>query len=804
MEITFLDGCYGTPNTGYTVEATASAFLDTVANEAEVESVECKNEAEKKAGEGFILGQFRPGAVAKSIKALRPDSATELFCFDVDDMTPEEVDLARPLWEQHSGALYTTFKHTAKAPRFRLLFELTEPVPTVHKEPFTTLYLNAAAMLGIKADPHAIDRVRFFIGPQHHPDRAKERERRRFTGAPLDVRQLAEVKGTSKVIQDASFDVAQDRPSRQDLRKLEARWRRGNSRLKKLAGALAAIIREEAFAPDGSIHNTSMEVAFELVREYRNLDAEWFAQTYLKICWESMGTLDYSGKLPDWVACVDSAKAKHCESEAEQTEAAGIRAAGTGALTAVEIDRAKALKGKLVMSCRGAMYVYCPRDDMYKGPFTAGELAVAVRDLLGGVPGVSESYFGRGGLVIKNAVQLIHEYGTTADSVMYWAKKPPKPYDPEGNTLYLQAYKWMDWAPVRHQIVEDLFEAIAPEPEKRGQLEAYFSQFRNLDQPLPALTLIGPKGCWKSQLCEIPSMFWTTKHGRNAGIASKILTRFNEHLLINPVIWSDEQLALTDHGKPQPEAYRATITGKTQTIELKGVSRVAVLKSAVRHTIAVNNDDKVFSSEVDSDSIMATMERFLLFYIDGGRIADFEARWAGTDEMAALRDGGPLLEHIRWIEENKTFKSSGRLFVVPNTEPQVLLRARFNDDTLLYIWQVAIEALENETKINGLNQLARLPLILNKDGKLYLSPKRVENLWHISRCTKGSSIKKPTAAKIARILAQAGFKANKDERVVTNRFKGWEVDLNTLNSFLQVSETIDIEQLAENLKKFIV
>jgi hypothetical protein len=444
------------------------------------------------------------------------------------------------------------------------------------------------------------------------------------------------------------------------------------------------------------------------------------------------------------------------------------------------------------MSYRAAYFVYDARCGAYKGPFKAAEVAIAVRDCLGGVPGVTETVITKTGPALKSAVELNHEYGTTCETVMYFAKKTP-PQDVLNGTIYLTAYKWIDWQPVYHTIADELLRALSGKHYEL--LEAYLTQFRNLDQPLPALTLVGPRKTWKSKICEILSRYWTTEHGASAGDATKIMVKFNDHLLKNPVIWSDEELAVTSYGKPQPEAYRKSITAKMHHVEPKGMQTVTLI-SAIRHMIAVNDDSKVFSSEVDADSIYATMERFLLLYTDADQITKFEEKWAGTAEIERLRTGETLLEHVRWIEQNRKYESQGRLFVIPHTEAQTLLRARFADDTLLYIWQLAFDALERETGFSNKGQFDRLPLMCDDKGHFRLSPKRVHEMWGESKITANAGVKKPTTQKIGTILTKAGFKFDRKERASKSKYEAWRVDHNTLKQFIEVSDSVTAEKLA--------
>jgi hypothetical protein len=186
------------------------------------------------------------------------------------------------------------------------------------------------------------------------------------------------------------------------------------------------------------------------------------------------------------------------------------------------------------------------------------------------------------------------------------------------------------------------------------------------------------------------------------------------------------------------------------------------------------------------------MERFLLMYTHDRTMADFEERWAGTAELARLRSGESLLEHVRWIERERQHKSQGRLFVTPHTDAEVLMRARFSDDVLYYIFAICLEAARHEEKSSRHDSACkRLPLFVDEDGVHRFSPVRVQDLWGPSQATAGCGIKKPTAQRIGRLMVRAGFKVDRDERSVKNKYGGWEIDVNLIKRFLEVSDLVD-------------
>jgi len=794
MIITLLPSAYANLTQAQSLEAKPSEFLDMVRDEKEFEWCECKNKKDKLYSPGFILAEFKNDSEKKSMKALTPGASTEILCFDLDAMDEKAIAEAWPIIDRYDAVVYTTFKNSSEAPRLRLLVALAEPLPLKDKKLFKRAYLQAAEKLNIQPDAAAMDCVRLSFFPQRTLKNTELAFRHRFTGKPLvlDV-EMAPTKAPKK---DSPI-YAGDKPWKTDLRTCVKRMRKSPSPSRKqAAGILESILSGEGYAEEGSRHNATLLLAFELVRDYPYLSAEWFRDKYLVPIWQEWD-VDLDASSADWCEAVESAKTKHAESRAQHASEKANYTADRQEFSEKEVERVKNLKGRLVISHRSNYFVYSPKCNTYKGPYKATEVPVVVRDCLSGIDGIEEGTVSRIGYTLRSAVDLSHRYGTTAKEVIYHSKNPKKPWDDKNEAICLRAYNWIKWDGVYHEIVEDLLTAVAG--DKFDSIIMYLNKFRDLTQPLPALTFVGPPATWKSRISETLSRFWCDRDVPTACKAQKVLNRFNMGLLKNPVVWSDEKLAKNPMGKAMPEEYRESISATAQTLEPKG-SETCILKGAVRHVIAVNNEDKLFSHEVDADSVEATMERFLLINTDAERMENFEKKWADTPELERLREGHLLLEHVVWLEKNLDFDTKGRLFLQPNEDKATLMAARFQDDTLNYIWQIAIRCLQNEAKNqNTAHKWTRLPLIPLKN-ELRFSPQILHDLWNSSKVTEGVSIKKPSQQKIGRILQMAGFKKFKKERASKHQTGGWIVEEDTLFNFIEVSDFISLE----DFKKLLV
>jgi len=801
MIITLLTGVKCTPDRGKVLNVSPAEFLDALADEEETESIECKSEEDKKKGPGFILAEYRKGAKSKEISELSPDSTTEIFCFDIDNMSVSDIRKSALYWTKYDSVVYSTYKHCSDSPRLRLLVHLDTPV--THKRPeYLPLYLGAAKLLRIKVDKYTKDVARFFFGPQHKPEYADERERWRFRGAPMKVSEIERQDiGASDVEEPGIEGGPGERPTKKDLALVAKGLKKAAKRERKLVGVMIeALLRGESFAASGSRHGAIVQLTLELARFFPFLDSEWFANTYMTPIWALWGA-DLTTARGDWARALSGARALLASGSAKaRTDREAVVAEDGVEVVGEALERVKELRGKIVCSYRSSYYVFYPYDNMFRGPYRAPEVPTVFRELLGGVPGITEKEFGdsgrwNGGL--KSAARMTHEYGSALDNVFFYSRSGPAPYLPEHHAICIQAYTWNEFDAVWHDIVWDLMKTIAGDDV--GLLEAYFWAFRNLDQPLPALTLVGPRGTWKSRVCQTLSRFWGNPHAASANKARKIMTRFNGGLLKNPVIWSDEQLA-REPGVGTAELYRESISERVHEVEMKG-AEVVTLFSAVRHVIAVNDVSKVFSEEFDAASIEATMERFLTFEVSGPAMEDFESRWAGTDALERLRDGESLLEHIVWIENNRKFEPSGRLFVATNTNAEMLLAARFADETLFYCWLLAFESLSMAITSKA---PMRSAIFKDAEGNIRLNPSLIQNQWNESRTMARTALRAPSPQRIGQLLSKSGFKLNEKERASKNASRGWRVNENTLRQFLEVEDLISWDELSEQLGLLLI
>ncbi len=801
MRITFLKGVFGTPDGGHVVDMTASEFLDDMGKPDGSASVECADDAAKKRGWGFVLAQYRPGATEKLQTSLEPASSTEILCYDIDAQSRAAVDAAWPVWAGLDAAVYSTMKHTPALPRLRLLVRLSRPVANASGTEYGRLYHAVAHLLGIEFDPSTKDLARFFIAPQHRPGALGDSWRFRFNGVPLPVDAILGMLDSGQIPPAAVTVPVSSRaagprrlPNKAALGKIAARLLSSSTGESVGVGAvLEAVLAGRPFAEQGAAHVAQRDMVFALVRSVPLFDGDAFAEKYMGTVWGKMPWVSESTRLTHWHAMVDSAEAKleadHAVKEAEAVASAQFAPSLHEVLSDGDKAAAGALSGALVNEHRGNFYVWDARARRYVGPIKGTGLSAACRDGLMGVPNFQYQSYGKGVPVLKSGPRLVEEYGFRLDMVNFWAVPPAVVFDAEAKAIHTPAYHWNTWDAVEHPIAGEFLIALFGEQLPRGL--AWLAKFTDLTQPLPALVLVGPKGVWKSQIPQILSRFWGPRAAGTPCRAEQVLNKFSMPLLRNPVIHTDETMARTETGRAIPERYRESIMSKVHMVETKGVDPVA-LHTATRHIVSVNDLDQVFGGgEVDAASVEATVERYMVVEVDGARMAEFEARWAPYPEaIGALREGTTLLEHVAWLQQNHEYVGTCRLWVDTGTDADVLLRARFADDTLVMCMSLAVEALLAETRHSHKGQLARLPLVLDEGGRLRLSASRIVDLWADSPITAGSGLRKPSVPKVGRMLQKAGLKLHAAERPCDSRkWAAWAVNHVRLREYLQAEGT---------------
>jgi hypothetical protein len=127
--------------------------------------------------------------------------SVSLLVYDLDnkDQVITADELERKIKQQgYRAIIYSTFTHTPEKPRYRLILDISEPLPpALHKHAL----LHIAAKLGILEvmDKNAMDLSRFFYRPRCPADQVQNYVFREIDGVPVNIKKVSRV-NSSKVV----------------------------------------------------------------------------------------------------------------------------------------------------------------------------------------------------------------------------------------------------------------------------------------------------------------------------------------------------------------------------------------------------------------------------------------------------------------------------------------------------------------------------------------------------------------------------------------------------------------------------
>jgi hypothetical protein len=388
--------------------------------------------------------------------------------------------------------------------------------------------------------------------------------------------------------------------------------------------------------------------------------------------------------------------------------------------------------------------------------------------------------------VFRLEKDLLSDYGRYINKVEMHALSDCVGFDIKERKLVQKVYDEVPHEPIFRKIADDFLRALAG--DNYPYLEKYLYKVTDMSQILPAVVLHGPASTYKTTLARMIAPFWGTPYCK----ASKAFSRFNDVLLRNPVILSDEAL-YTENGKDQPARYRESITEFEHDVELKN-GAILTLYSAVRHFMALNDVKMALSTETKAQSVQATAERFIQIETDRDSMEAFYKRWEGKEEFEDFNDGQLVREHIKWLQANKSLESEGRLFVRTNMTRADFEDVLFKNDLLEDIFKLCVEAQKRDLPH---------PITYRKDGHLGIQVGVLHEIW--SKIAMGNIDFKnqvsPGLQRIGRAISDADIKIARTTKGKDRAKGGARVSPERLRAAIEATSLIDFDEFLENVKE---
>jgi hypothetical protein len=216
-----------------------------------------------------------------------------------------------------------------------------------------------------------------------------------------------------------------------------------------------------------------------------------------------------------------------------------------------------------------------------------------------------------------------------------------------------------DLTPLYNDRIETWLRALAG--DRAGLLLDWLATFPRLDEPTPALILIGARKAGKNLLAEGAARLW--KHGVPTPFESTTAD-FNEALQQCPLLFADEKLPVDGKGRSKlDEHIRQLVTARTHAINRK-YKPVVTAHGCVRIIVATNHQRFAFSN-MNEESKAALSERILHVDVSDAARAYLESL-GGRAATREWVEGDALARHILWLAETRDVRPGSRLLVDGN------------------------------------------------------------------------------------------------------------------------------------------
>lgn len=723
----------------------------------------------KKNIDGVVLASYSEGAT-RAKKNIKKVYAMGL---DIDDKTDEEIEKALNKIKQYEFIIYSTYKHQAACvngiSRLRIILPFNEPLdPQKYKIAWENIYYLTKGL----ADVQTKDASRFFFMPSSY-----NKERTFFWHNKGEFLNPEELKIEKNTIKTNSCGVNYETliKSLKLLPKTDT-----------LKNHFDLLLNKKPFAEPGERHKAILDLTMRIAqRKQNNFPEISLIEKLFTPSIEIMQQLDSSSPgIEDVITAYEGAKEKIIDSTKE------YQLKGQTGYTKEEIKKIiekqelslEELENSWIIQ-KGISYYVLDKTGNYQGPFIKDEARPAMASILARAP-ILINEPTPSGIRRRTPLELVEDFGTVAKEVIVDLTASYSKFE-RSSGIIREATR-----PIRSKIKPEYDEQIDKYLQLLGgdqyeKLCDWLACVPDLKKLLCALYLAGAPGNMKTSIAFGLAKLWHS--GPPAEIA-RVLSDFNEDLLMCPLILADEGLPRTWKGLSITTQLRSMISTYQRTLSRKYLPP-STMQGAIRLILAANNEFLLKSSDVmNASDLQAIAQRFLYIQTTNEATQYIEKLDRETkDKWGAYK----IAAHSLWLSKNREVIPGKRFWVEGDiSQMHRLLMSSSDFNSMVIQWLVMY--LMNPSSINAKQD----GLIKIRDGKLLVNDQAIIDGW--SLYFPQTRIE-PSAYKIGAALRAISVEKRIQLRIGNRRIRYRDIDLDNLFAWSENSNIGDREAMEYNL-----
>jgi hypothetical protein len=310
-----------------------------------------------------------------------------------------------------------------------------------------------------------------------------------------------------------------------------------------------------------------------------------------------------------------------------------------------------------ILQTSSGYFLRAPNGD-YVGPVIRDHVVNKARDVL--APAISAGVLlsklsTKGGAIDKTLGELMREYGQTPTNVQYSYCAGKSRLD--GDIFIQKTGLPEEFKPEFNKNIDAWLRLFAGGNVER--LLDWLATVLDLSRPTCAVCVAGASGAGKDLFVEGLARFWG---GRSTSF-QRAISRFNDSLLMSPLVVANEQLVGTGDYQWNPvEALKTMVSDTSRTIESKNV-RSSSLDGALRLILATNKRGALDLGRQPTQSDLVALDERILLLKPTQEATNFLISIGGMDATVEWVRGGGIARHVCWLRANRNVKYGTRFIV---------------------------------------------------------------------------------------------------------------------------------------------